>query len=477
MNMMRLLSLSVGAALVLACNAEDPELDSAAEEALDTAADAAVCPDVSGTLVDRSLAITDPTVLAKFSFSRVMNRIRVTANAGATPATLPIFQAWMGTFGDTATTGNCTAANIDPNDYGLVCPRTAEAQLASVNPFAANATTTFLPVAVMNRLDLAPTNGSNCGEYRIIYAMNSSTVNGRGFIIFEGTLPNPTPAAGADACLPVAQFWQGLSADASATSRANKLEKFFITGGAVAGFPALVNAAHYGLLDQGAAARNPGQIRTNMFIDGVEWHLREFKTRRKCTNVADAATCSLSFDHVTVKANPAEELFAGTHAKSAAFVTNFVNQVPLLARNNLNTIAMKPQDQFNEFESSAQAGTVIYKNFDNATIRTAIQNKLTAIGSTLTINNILDRATTQTCGGCHQHSNGQALGGGKTWPSSRTFVHVDEGGGLSTALTGTFLPHRLTVLESFINNRCDGSVAPAAAAGMTLGGGEEGAAN
>lgn len=112
-----------------------------------------------------------------------------------------------------------------------------------------------------------------------------------------------------------------------------------------------------------------------------------------------------------------------------------------------------------------------------STRRNAIQAKLTAIGSTLTVNNILDRATTQTCGGCHQLSNGAPLGGGLTWPSSGFFVHVDESGFLSQALTGTFLPHRKTVLEKFINDRCDGSAASDEAPGQTIGGSAEGAAN
>src|SRR5688572_12599701 len=132
-------------AALAACEGAEP----AEEELLGEAEDAAVCPDVSGTLVERSLAVTDAEVLAKFSFSRVMNRVRSTANAGASPTTTNLFKAWMGTFGDTAATGNCNDPEIDPNGYGLVCPRVPEAKLATINPFAAGATVTFQPVAVM----------------------------------------------------------------------------------------------------------------------------------------------------------------------------------------------------------------------------------------------------------------------------------------------------------------------------------------
>jgi hypothetical protein len=85
--------------------------------------------------------------------------------------------------------------------------------------------------------------------------------------------------------------------------------------------------------------------------------------------------------------------------------------------------------------------------------RSATRTQLTQLGSTLTVDNILDRATTQTCGGCHQLSNNARLGGGLVWPPSRGFVHIDEQSALSAALTTTFIPHRLRVLEAFITAR------------------------
>lgn len=451
-------------------------------EAVEEITSALTCPDVSGTNTARSLAVVDPTALAKFGFSRTMTRIRSTANVASTDALLGIYQRWMKTFGSSAAAGDCNDPSIDPSGYGLVCPRPDELLLSTVNPFATTAAVTFRPVAIINRFDLAPANGAHCGEYRIVYAMNSTngSIGGRAFFIFEAALPNPTPSQGLEACLPVAQFWQALSVDGSATSRAAKLEKFYFTGGAVPGFAPAVNAAHYGLAQQTATQRTAGQVRTNFFVNFVEWHLREFKLRRKCTNTADVATCALSFEHVTVKENPAEELFGGTHPRRDAFVTNFLTQVPLLAAGNVNLVKMKTGANFNEFESISQAQAVRYSTpgVTIAATRDAIRQKLVSIGSTLTVNNILDRATTQTCAGCHEVSNGAPLGGGLTWPSTNGFVHVDEQSALSPALTTTFLPRRKVVLERFINDRCDGST-PAAAAmeGMTVGGSPEGAAN
>ena len=72
-----------------------------------------------------------------------------------------------------------------------------------------------------------------------------------------------------------------------------------------------------------------------------------------------------------------------------------------------------------------------------------------ALGSPLTPANILDRATTQSCAGCHQLSNGKNVGG-FVWPSSLGFVHIDENRVLSPALIGTFIPHRKQILEDCI---------------------------
>lgn len=449
---------------------------------------AVACNDVSGTDVRKSLVVTDPEVLAKFSFTRVMNKIRTSASVATTETSPKIFQRWMKTFGSTAAAGDCNDPNIDPNKYGLRCPRPAEAKLATVNPFAAGATVTWQPVALFNRFDLAPASGAHCGEYRIVYGMQTTAgapVSGRAFIIFEAALPNPTPAAGIEGCFPVAQFWQGLSND-TLTTRAAKLDKLYFGGTAIAGFAPVVDAAHYGL-STNTGAPTAGQIRTNFFVDFNEWHLREFKTKRTCTDAADPATCTLAIAHVTVKTNPANELFEGTHANAPAYRTEFVNRMGPLLSSNVNTIGLSVSDRFNEFESVEGGSDVVYSAHADTTMRTAIQTKLTALGSTLTVNNVLDRATTQTCAGCHLFSGGQALGGGKTWPSSLGFVQVDEASNLSPALTGTFLPRRKAVLEKFINDRCNGVpvggppvAAPPAAPGaeeLTVGGSAVGAAN
>ncbi len=438
-------------------------------------------PLVSNTDPSRSLVVTDPEVLARFPFARVLDAIRATALTGTqrlgNETATGMYQRWMRTFGR-ANNGfkGCDSATIDPNGYGLVCPRSPERKLAGIDPLSPTAAVTFEPVGLFNRFDLAPTSGATCGEHRIVYAMRSNDPNigGRAFIIFEAILPNPNPSAGIEACLPVAQFWQNLSTIEDVRARASALEGFYFQG-LGGGFAPVVTATNYGLARPSGSAAitgRGGQIRTNFFIDNVEWHLREFKLRAVCPT---STTCRVEFDHVPVKANPAEELFAGTHANSASFRTAFGPQVAPLASPTLTGIAMTTGNGFNEHESISQRFRVQYTRFENAEMRTKIRNRLTAIGSPLSVDNILDRATTQTCAGCHMVSNGQPLGGGLVWPQSLGFVHIDEQSNLSPALTDVFLPRRREILEAFINDR---EIAPSAAfEAATLSGQPEDAPN
>lgn len=452
MKSTRSLHLLFAATTLAGCVSGEDDLD------LGEVEQAVSCP-VPALVTERSLAVTDPEILAKFSFQRVMTAINTSASGTGTP--LQLYKEWM------ATWGACTDPAVDPNGYGIVCPR-VETQLGAFNPFATTGAR-FVPVALMNRFDLAPTNGADCGEYRVVYAMQGG--NGRAFIIFESRLPNPDVAAGATGCAGVADFWAKLSTDASVTSRATKLERFYFTGITAEGktFKPVVAAANYGLASAGAAFAK-GQIRTNFFGQFQEWHLREFKLKKPC---ATGAACKLSVAHTTVKTNPADELFRGTHTRSAAFQTSFLNQVGTLSRVNPATIAMTTNNNHNEFESSAQVTDVVYRDFTQAAFRTQIQSKIT--NPRLTVNNILDRATTQTCGGCHQHSNFVNLGDGVTWPSSLGFVHVDENRTLSDALRLSFLPRRAAVLKSFLDRQCSGTAT--VDDGLTLSGASHDASN
>jgi len=289
-------------------------------------------------VTNRSFAVTDPAILAKFSFQRVMNKI--TATGKSTITSLQLYKDWM------ASWASCQAG-VDPNGYGIDCTR-PESQFGAFNPFAATGPR-FVPVALMNRFDLAPSNGADCGEYRIVYALKDSPAD-RGFIIFEARLPNPNTALGLKGCAGVADFWAKQSTVADVATRAGNLERLYFTGITAEGltYSPVVTASNYGLGATGAA-NGKGQIRTNFFADFTEWHLREFKLKKPC---AATASCKLSLAHVTVKTNPAGELFRGTHANTAAFEASFLKQIPALSRRSAATLAMGIQNAHNEFESS-----------------------------------------------------------------------------------------------------------------------------
>lgn len=154
---------------------------------------------VTGTNIRRSLVVTEPAILSRFGFGRTMSALRSSAlvagqSYASSETRLASYQRWMRSFG-TGSDG-CDRPGIDPNRYGLECPRSADAKLATVNPFATSPTVSFVPVGIFNRFDLMPANGAHCGEYRIVYAMNATfdaPLFGRAFIIFEAVLPNPSP--------------------------------------------------------------------------------------------------------------------------------------------------------------------------------------------------------------------------------------------------------------------------------------------
>jgi hypothetical protein len=142
--------------------------------------------------------------------------------------------------------------------------------------------------------------------------------------------------------------------------------------------------------------------------------------------------------------------------------------VSTLAINDINTFNMDALPaRFNAGDGDQQSTTKDqYPNnlSKSPNFTAAIQGKLTAIGSTLTPQQVAERAMAMSCSGCHQLSNGRSLGGGLVWPSSMGFVHVSEKFAdrdtspegqarfrVSPALANVFLPRRKAVLEAFLN--------------------------
>lgn len=406
-------------------------------------------------------------VKPKFSFNRVISQIRTTSGATLPDTNATLYNRWMDSYNNAASgkfsdVRHCDNAAVDPNGFGLACPRPEGALAdAAFDPFTGTGIS-IEPIAIVNRFDLAPTSGANCGEHRIIFAMKSNDAGiARLFYIFEAALPNPTPAAGLAGCAAVVDRWHSLSNPAlTPTQIASRLEGLFFTG--LPGFSPVVHANNYGLV-------GAGQIRTNQLSSS--WTLREFKTRKSCPG----GTCTLSFTQVTTKTNPADDLFDSSHPMSSAFEDNFLLSVKKgrLGAKTAATIKMVTGDAFNSWESNESE--TAYDLAASPAFRTAVGAAAVANGLGIGQKDVLERAQTQSCMGCHQESNGRVLGLGVTWPSSGFFVHVSEGGARSQALTASFLPRRAAVFQKAIDSACTGQLL--ADDGLTLAGSPVGSPN
>jgi hypothetical protein len=428
--------------------------------------------------IERSLFVS-PTAPAdqaalrsRFSVSRIMSHLLASSGAARPASGAELFRRWW----DTQNPGAGAVFPDNPhcddnggriNGFPVACPRN-EGVLAQAQPDS------HFPVALVYRPDLTATDGSTCGEARIVIA-RPPDASGRNLAIFEASIPNPSPGCGLAGCRKIAQFWANLSTIDNPSQRLDALERFYFTGldptlDGVATQPALA-AANLGLPDATGARR--GQIRTNQFMAGPgpqPWQLREFRLARACP---DAASCKLFFEPASVKTNPFGVLFndLAPDPRGAAFRDEFLGQIASLAAPEVSAIGMSIPDVFNAGQSTAQGPENQYGlHFGQgapAGFRQAITAELAALGSPLTADNIVARATTQSCGGCHQLSNGALIGGldpqgnPLRWPPSANFVHVLENGNRSIALNRVFLPRRKQILEQLLADTCGGAcVAP-----------------
>jgi hypothetical protein len=387
----------------------------------------------------RSLAVTDQTITTQFTLLAVMDQLAAQNGNPAFTGTQLFRQMWetqnaaVGP-ADLQPSAHCSDNGTSLNGFANICRPTEGAQANAANATNINS---YSAIGLFNRFDLAPGDGSNCGEYRVVFGKTGGG-GGRSFIIFEAILPNPR-----------------LSNNPSVPARATALRNFYFNG--LPGHSPVLHMSNYGF--NFAAA---GQIRINMFMGGA-WDLKEFKLERQCPG----GVCKLKAVPATVKTNPFGDLFnpASFNALAGDFQTHFLTQVGTLALNDVNRFNYEVPDQFNNPHSDAQSGGVeddYLANFAGASaFRTAIQGQLTALGSALTPDNIVARAQALSCGGCHQRSSGAGMGGGITFPNSASFVHSSEflqaspdGGNrfiLSTALDNVFLPFRKNIVEEFLS--------------------------
>jgi hypothetical protein len=429
----------------------------------------------------RSFAVTDKAILDGFPFQRFMDAL--VERSGTRTTSLALYQQWFDTQNAkpglvSPNTPHCDDFTTDGkpsfNGFPRRCP-TPEGKLALTNPFAASE---YIPIAVMNRFDLTPVDGANCGEYRVIYArvgQGKDTLH----IIFEAVLPNPTPDAGLAGCKPVAQFWADLSGVDSLSERRARLERFFFTG--LPGFEPVVDPSHY-------AGDGSGRVRTAQFTFGQADNSVRFYQFRLSSDMRMLPDVLENMPH--------GRLFDGndTSERAAQFRDEFVTQAATLAIRDVNLFFMQLSPKFGMHESDPGGLAFIYDGPFTASQNTPagkdfaerIQAELTRAGSGLTPLQLINRAETQNCAGCHVLRG--PIGEGVVFPAALGVEHVTErpeemldgeGGAktrfrISPAVQDVFVPHRMEILRAFLatgkapvhSKGIDGT----GSAAMTLGG-------
>jgi hypothetical protein len=343
----------------------------------------------------RSLVVTDQVILRGFTFARVMETlVRQGGEPGLTPHVL--FRRWW------------SSQVMGPRFGFPYDPRPLAARMAvDDDPFSDRSSGSgYIPIGLFNRIDLAPEDGADCGEYRIVFARKS----GRLLINFEGLLPNPHPEDKLAGCRLVAEFWSHLSLIKDPAQRAVQLLGFYFNG--LPGFSPVVHVDNYGARcprSDDPACRT-GQIRTNERLQ-EPWMLREFR-------VARVAGPRLTVLPATIKQSPFARLFCcasrevtpsvldAFRRSVAASVKSLISESGLLDFHH----EIDPRFDTGQGIPRAEDESDINRSFatpgasHNALVGT-IQRELTALGSTLIPQVVVGRIQALSCAGCHRLSS------------------------------------------------------------------------
>jgi hypothetical protein len=472
-----------------------------------------------------SLFITDTAIVSQFSLQAVLQQLATqAADAGIVPTTpLALFQQIFASEAPpecTPDAGNTAAGQfIGPNgpDGGFAsagaingwpaqCPREESAE-ARNNPFipedGGSTDNEYMATTLSNRFDLASPDSSDCGEYRINFARRSGAdpdasppeQEARVFIAFEARVPNPNPSAGLQGCKPIEAFWANLTGKTE-SARASDLLSFYFQGLPDAGVGPVISIENYG------APRPPGkplsgQVRINQFFfpkDFIfqDWSPREFLLEKDC----DAGPCALKFIPSFDKNVPSATLFDPTSTTTSAkqFQAYFVDQVGRLALNDpnaMNYVTPVPAPYNIGDDQIINSHTDYTQAFDgdasldggpsadgkapiDGGFAGAIQGQLDSFDSKLTPQQIVARAMSLSCAGCHLKSLSDTaapaasdLGGGVVLPAPvNNFVQVAETTELipdsgtpdasrfvaNPVVTQVFLPYRAQIMTDFLSS-------------------------
>jgi hypothetical protein len=417
----------------------------------------------------RSFVVTDQAILDGFSFDRVMNAI--VARSGTPTTALRLYQQLFDTQNPKPGRVAPDAAHCDDfmvngqatfNGLPRRCP-TAEGALAMTDPFAAG---DHIPLALVNRFDLAPADGANCGQYRIIFAKKSNATFTRVHFIFEAVLPNPNPAEGIAGCRAVAQFWADLSHVNSISERQSRLDAFFFRG--IDGFDPVIDPDHF-------TAASGGGIRTmhnaNAPLGNRFYQFRLAKRGDQLIAVPDV-----------LQNQPYGRFFDATYDTETArrFRDAFIANVGNLAIPDQNLFFMNIPRDFLLVESNpgeSELDVVFEIPFlasqltsEGRAFSNRISTELRKSGSRLSPTDIVKRANELSCTGCHFFRGN--VGDFEFYQQiSESIIETGEAGprfAISRTMRDVFVPHRMEVLTNFLKS---GTAPPGTAA--TIGGGVE----
>jgi hypothetical protein len=414
----------------------------------------------------------DPTALTGLSLERVLAQLLATAGASLTPEELlrrafdTLNTTGTGVFADNA---HCDdpANEAFRNASAVHCPRSEGALATSTTLLTSDAPDSFVPVAVVNRFDLAPRDFRTCGEFRIVFAKQSGRTDpeNRLLMIFEGVLSNPNP--GIAGCRSVAEFWADLEATPSAADRGARLEQLLFAG--LPGFDPVIHAKHFGIDQFGCEYGLCGRLRLGLGMQ-PPWDFREFRLLRNGTGESGPGA---HFAPVALDDTPVPGMFDTSNTQPAAlsFRSNFAWWSREVARaTKLTDMPRILADSFNAGEGALTGPTRpnfldrVRESSDAAAFVAEINASLDTLEldcpptDPITHESVLERATALTCAGCHAPaellSSTRGVGCGLVWPNSLGEAHIDEHGNLSEALGDVLLPHRADVLSTYLR-ACD----------------------
>jgi hypothetical protein len=417
------------------------------------------------TSESEALLVRDAEILARFPLERVL--AQVAATAGAEISGLELMQRLFDT--ENTKVEAVFPDNFhcdDPNNPAFAdgrqrdCPRVEGRLALSQSLLDAQHPDGFVPLALVNRFDLATSNFTTCGEYQIVFGKVSgrSDPADRVLISFQWALSNP--AGTLASCRLVAELWADLLETEDVSERADALERFFFEG--LDGFLPVV---------RGETTFSAGRVQVGQGMQ-APFQFRQFTLERP------APGPQIAFAPALVAGSLRPELFDSDPLtpNGSAFRYELPGNLRVLKTSDVARMRWLVQPTFEAGESSvdgpsapsyvarvlaSQHGAELLGILAAATDSAEVDG--CPADDPLTVLALLRRAAGVSCAGCHAPERvilpEREIGCGMAWPRSLGEAHVDEQGELSPALREVFLPHRARVLSTYLQACNAGAIA------------------